>query len=64
MNSSGDVAEVGGHVVLEALAADVLEQLLQLRNLGHASAAESLKRIIGEFSRARVTANPRRSSVE
>ena len=26
-----DVAEVGGHVVLEALAADVLEQLLQLR---------------------------------
>ena len=39
----GDVAEVGGHVMLEALAADVLEQLLQLRNLRNACAAEGLR---------------------
>ena len=34
------VAEVSGDVVLEALAADVPEQFLQLGNLGHACAAD------------------------
>ena len=32
----GDVAEVGGYVVLEAFAADVVEEFLQLRNFGNA----------------------------
>src|SRR5208337_3271339 len=52
-----NIAEVSGHMVLEALAADVLEQLLQLRNLGHARAAEGLQRIVGELSGAGISAN-------
>src|ERR1039458_4614458 len=47
MNGLRYIAEVGGHVMLEAFAADVLEQLLELRNLRHACAAEGLHRIDG-----------------
>ena len=57
MNGPGNVAEVGGYVVFEAFAADVLQQLLLLRNLGYARAAEGLERIVGEFTWTRVAAN-------
>jgi len=57
MDGLGDVTEVGRHVVLEALAADVPEQLLQLWDFGHACAAKGLQRIVGEFPRAGVAAN-------
>src|ERR1700733_218250 len=51
------IAEVGCDMVLEALAADVLEQLLQLGNLCHARATESGERIVSELARATVAAN-------
>ena len=62
MNGPGNVAEVGGYVVFEAFAADVLQQLLQLRNLGYARAAEGLERIVGEFTwKLRCSRESRRS---
>ena len=57
MNGLRNVAEVGGDVMLEAFTADVLEQLLQLGNLGHAGAAERGQRIVGELARAGLAAN-------
>src|SRR5207248_8661045 len=39
---------VGGHVVLEAVAADVLEQILQMRYFGDTSANKGLQRVVGD----------------
>jgi hypothetical protein len=52
-----DIAEVGGYMMLESLAADVLQQLLQLGNLGHARAAEGGQRIVGELARSDIAAD-------
>src|SRR6185503_10002003 len=57
MHCLRNVAEVRCNVVFEALAADMLQQLLQLRNLRHARAAECLQRIFREPSRARISAH-------
>src|ERR1035437_7213024 len=57
MDGFRDIAEVGGNVVFEALAADVLQELLQMSNFRHAGAAESLQWIVGEPARAGVPAN-------
>src|SRR5277367_2648725 len=46
------VAEVRGHVMFEALATNILEQLLQLRYFRDACAAEGFERIVGEAARA------------
>ena len=51
------VGEVGGDVVLEAVLADVAEQLLQARDFDHAGAAESFERIVGERALADVAAD-------
>ena len=51
--------------MLEAVLADVAQQLLQARNLHDAGAAEGLERVVGELAFADVAANlPVRSSVE
>src|SRR5579864_9676146 len=57
VNGFGNITEVCRYVVLEAFAANVLEQLLQLRNVRYASAGECLQRIVGEFAGASVAAN-------
>jgi hypothetical protein len=44
-------------MVFETLAADVLEQLLQIRNLADASAAKGLQRIVGKGAVAGIAAN-------
>src|SRR5580658_3122398 len=50
VNSPGHIAEVRGDVVLETFAADVLQQLLQLRNLCYTCAAKGVQRIVSELS--------------
>src|SRR6185437_14035847 len=44
-------------MVLEAFSANVLQQLLQFRNLRHAGATEGFKWIVGEAPRPRVAAD-------
>ena len=41
VNRLRHIAEVGSYVVLECLTADVLQQLLELRNLCNTGAAET-----------------------
>ena len=53
--------QVGGHVMLEAVLADVAQQFLQLRNAHHARAAERIERIVGELAFADVAAGCCRS---
>ena len=43
-----DARKIRGHVMLEAVLADVVQQLLHARNLHHARAAERFQRIVGE----------------
>src|SRR5579863_4116032 len=43
--------------MLEAFLADILQQLLQLWNLGHACSAEGLEWVVSEAPGARVAAN-------
>ena len=57
MHGFRNIAEVGRHVVLKALATNVLQQLLQLRNFRHARAAKSFQRIVGEFTLACIAAH-------
>ena len=57
VNGLRDVAEVGRDMVLEALAANEFQQLLQLRNLGHAGATKCFERIDGELAGSSVAAH-------
>ena len=52
-----DTGKIGGHVMLETVFADVVQQLLHLRNFDHAGAAESIQRIVGESAFADVAAH-------
>src|SRR5262249_28458233 len=56
VHRSRHLGHVGSDMVLESLAANVLQQILQVRNLGHARAAKGLQRIISESSFTDVSA--------
>src|SRR5579863_5051022 len=57
VNRLRHIAEVGGHMMLESFAANVLEQFLQLRNLSNTRPAKCLQGIIGELAWPGVPAN-------
>jgi hypothetical protein len=56
-HGGGDRREVGSHVALETMLADVAEQFLQPVNPQHARAAECFERILGKLAFAHVAAN-------
>ena len=56
VDGGGGGGEVGGDVVLEAVLADVAQQLLHVGDLDHAGAAEGVERIVGEGALADVAA--------
>jgi hypothetical protein len=48
VDGGGGGAEIGGDVVLEAVFADVMEQVLQARNFDDAGASEGGERVVFE----------------
>src|SRR5579863_5854417 len=54
MDDSSDGGKVRGDVMLEAVFADVTQQLLHVRNLDDSCAAEGFQRIIGKASFAHI----------
>src|SRR3954454_22314267 len=57
VHCGGGFAHVGGDVVLEAVLADVPEEVLQARDLDYPGAAEGLERVVGEGALADVAAD-------
>src|SRR5258708_13229483 len=57
MDRRANTRKIRRYVVLETVLANVVEQLLHFRNFHHASAAESVQRIIGKAAFADVTAH-------
>src|SRR6266567_8981371 len=56
MNSRSDVREVGGDVVLKAVLADKMQQLLHSSNLDNSCATEGVQRVVSESALANVAA--------
>jgi len=54
VDRGGGGGEAGGDVVLEAVLADVAEELLHVGDLDHAGAAEGVERVVGEGALADV----------
>lgn len=54
VDGGGGGGEAGGDVVLEAVLADVAEELLHVGDLDDARAAEGVERVVGECSLADV----------
>src|ERR1035441_6581506 len=57
MHHPENLRKIGGGVMLKALLADHAQQILQVRDLHHASAAERLERIVGEPAAAHIAAH-------
>src|SRR3954468_13297922 len=57
VDSSSNRRQVRGNVVLKTVFANVMQKLLHLRNLDHASAAERIEWIIREATFANVAAH-------
>ena len=55
--AAADGRKIRGHVMLESVFADVVQQLLHLRNLHHAGAAKRVQRIVGKRAFAHVAAH-------
>src|SRR5271165_5064988 len=49
--------EIRGHVMFESVLADVMQQLLQLRNLHHTHTAKRIQRIVGERTFSDISAH-------
>jgi len=58
VDRGGGGGEAGGDVVLEAVLADVAEELLHVGDLDHAGAAEGVERFVGEGAFADVRRSP------
>ena len=54
MDGGGGGGEAGGDVVLEAVLADVAEELLHVGDLDDAGSAEGVERVVGEGALADV----------
>ena len=54
MDRSGDLGEVGGDVVFEAVLADVAQQALHVGDFDDAGSAEGVERVVGEGALADV----------
>src|SRR5215471_13063568 len=57
MNNRADRRQVCGHMMFKASLADEMQQTLQIRDLHHAGAPESLQGIIGKTTLAEITAD-------
>src|SRR5690242_16917932 len=57
IDGGSNTRQVGGHVMLKTVFADVVQQLLHLGDFDYAGAAESVQRVIGKSAFAHISAH-------